>query len=198
MWWNTCSSLSCKTSLSHNAIYLPKVSIIVSITALTVATVLQWAMYIGRNASPAKILTSIKSTMVLCSNCFCISIRWLTQIRCMVYHTLYSQYTLGLRYTSPHMLQCALHRWKWCPDRTLIKVQRYNGTSAHLFLPVQTGTVLTAQYNSAIVWQGTCSIEIRSSMMPGPQSKSAKIKLWNCTVHQCKVKGRVHLMLIAL
>ena len=111
MWWNTCSSLSCKTSLSHNAIYLPKVSIIVSITALTVATVLQWAMYIGRNASPAKILTSIKSTMVLCSNCFCISIRWLTQIRCTVWCIIHCIHNTlwAVRYTSLHSTCCNAH-----------------------------------------------------------------------------------------
>ena len=54
-------SLSCKTCLSYHVIYLPKVTNTVVKTIRKVFyTPTQWAMYMGRNASSVKIITSIK------------------------------------------------------------------------------------------------------------------------------------------
>ena len=62
---NTCLSLSCKTYLSYDAIYLPKVSQPLALIQHLV-NVLKWAMYMGRNASLVKIITSMKSTWFQC------------------------------------------------------------------------------------------------------------------------------------
>ena len=61
MWRNTCIYLSCKTCLSYQAIYIPKVSVPVADMHLALlALFLQWVIYMGRYASPTKFLTSIK------------------------------------------------------------------------------------------------------------------------------------------
>ena len=60
MWQNTCLSLSCKTYLPYNGIYLPEVSISLSRIPAKITSSLLWAMYIGRNASLAKIITNIE------------------------------------------------------------------------------------------------------------------------------------------
>ena len=103
----------CKTSLSNNAIYSPKVSITLALFTWPFSMMFLWEMYMGKKASPPNIVTSIKSTWVYWA-------LWCSPKQISLMHGCFVKANSVLIFEGPNLHLCfsngCLHLWASAPE----------------------------------------------------------------------------------